>query len=190
MDEVSSKLLVIFQNVNEWLRFAEAKNAVLLAFTGAGITATVTLLATVQYFPNSLRVGLLVTSFLLCVCALVCSLSFLPKTNLERLLWVRTKPLKNAGVLSKDTDNFYYFGHLRKYNSTELLDALSQYYFDNNLKLPYKKEYEDIASQITINSEIAFLKFKVFTYALYVLIVSIIVIPCSILISLVFYKSL
>lgn len=190
MDEVSSKLLVIFQNVNEWLRFAEAKNAVLLAFAGAGITATVTLLATAHNLPNSLQFGLLVTTSLLCVCALICSLSFLPKTNLERLLWIRSKPFKNTGVLSKDTDNFYYFGHLQKYNSKELLDALSQYYFDNKLTMPYKKEYEDLASQITINSKITFLKFKVFTYALYVLIISIIGIPFSVIVSLVTYKSL
>ncbi|AFZ25436.1 hypothetical protein Cylst_3281 [Cylindrospermum stagnale PCC 7417] len=46
MDEVFPTLTAIFQNVNEWLKFAEAKNGILLAFSGAGITATITLLAT------------------------------------------------------------------------------------------------------------------------------------------------
>ncbi|MEH1846939.1 MAG: hypothetical protein V7L25_18575 [Nostoc sp.] len=190
MDEVFSKLLVIFQNVNEWLRFAEAKNAVLLAFAGAGITATITLLATAQNFPSSLRVGLLLTTSLLCICALFCSLSFLPKTNLERLILVQTKAARNSNIELKNTDNLYYFGHLYKYNSTQLLDMLNKYYFEENLSIPYKKEYKDIASQITINSEITFLKLQVFTYALYVLIASIIVIPFSIIISLVVYKTL
>lgn len=190
MDEVSSKLLVIFQNVNEWLRFAEAKNGILLAFAGAGITAAVTLLATAQKLSNSLQVGLIVTTSLLCICALICSFSFLPKTNLERLLWARNKPFKTSGVLSKDTDNFYYFGHLQKYNSTGLLDALSQHYFDSKLTIPYRKEYEDIASQITINAGITFLKFKIFTYGVYVLIISILIIPLSILSSLIIYRTL
>ncbi|MBH8566669.1 hypothetical protein I8748_31720 [Nostoc sp. CENA67] len=190
MDEVSSKLLVIFQNVNEWLRFAEAKNAVLLAFAGAGMTATITLLATAQNLPNSLRVGLLLTTSLLCICAFLCSLSFLPKTNLERLLLVQTKQAKNSNIQLNNTDNFYYFGHLYKYNPTQLLDMLNKHYFEEKLSIRYKKEYKDIASQITINSEITFIKFQIFTYALYSLIASIIVIPCSIIISLVIYKTL
>jgi hypothetical protein len=190
MDEVSSKLLVIFQNVNEWLKFAEAKNGILLAFSGAAITATITLLATAQNLPNSLKFGLLVTTIFLGFCSLICSLSFLPKTNLERLVWLRTKPPKNSNFLKKETDNFYYFGHLQKYNSTELLDALNKHYFEEKINQPYKKEYENIAGQITINAEITFLKFQVFTYAIYVLILSILVIPCSVLINLVIYRSL
>jgi len=75
MDDISTKLLAIFQNVNDWLKFAEAKNGVLLAFSGAAITATVTLLATAEKFPNSLRIGLLITTILLCICSLICSLS-------------------------------------------------------------------------------------------------------------------
>ncbi|MCC5621703.1 hypothetical protein [Nostoc sp. CHAB 5715] len=190
MDEVYSKLIVIFQNVNEWLKFAEAKNGILLAFSGAGITATITLLATAQNLPKSLSFGLLLTTILLCICSLICSLSFLPKTNLERLVWLRTRPPKNSSFIRKETDNFYYFGHLHKYSSTELLDALNKYYFEGIINTPYKKEYEDIAGQITINAEITFLKFQVFTYAVYILITSILVIPVSIIISLVIHQKL
>ncbi|MEH1971695.1 MAG: hypothetical protein V7L02_00450 [Nostoc sp.] len=190
MDEVSSKLTAIFQNVNEWLKFAEAKNGILLAFSGAGITAIITLLSTAQNLPQSLNFGLLLTTILLCICSLICSLSFLPKINLERLLWLQTKPPKSSNFIRKDTDNFYYFGHLQKYNSTELLDALNKHYFEGTINKPYKKEYEDIAGQITINSEIAFLKFQVFTYAIYILIASILVIPFSAIINLFIYKKL
>ncbi|AFY44687.1 DUF5706 domain-containing protein [Nostoc sp. PCC 7107] len=189
MDEVTSKLLIIFQNVNEWLRFAEAKNAILLAFSGAGVTATITLLATVEKLPNSLRIGLLLTTSLLCISALICSLSFIPKTNLERLLWLQTMPMRNSTSAIRDTDNLYFFGDLQKYDSQGLLKALNKYYFDNNMKT-FKKEYKDIASQITINARITFLKFRIFTYAVYILIFSILVIPCSILISLVIHKTL
>ncbi|MFM7407517.1 MAG: hypothetical protein ACKO3K_12885 [Cuspidothrix sp.] len=186
MDDVSSKLMAIFQNVNEWLKFAEAKNGILLAFSGAAITASITILSTAQNLPNSLKIGLLLTTIILCICALVCSLSFLPKTNLERVLGLR----RNLNPTNPDKDNFWFFGHLQKYKPIELVEALNNHYFDSKLNTPYKKEYQDIAAQITINAEIAFLKFRLFTYAIYFLIASIVVIPCSVLISLVVYRHL
>ncbi|MEH2256519.1 hypothetical protein [Nostoc sp.] len=188
MDEVYSKLTAIFQNVNDWLKFAEAKNGVLLAFSGTGITATITLLTTAPKIPNSLNFGLLLTTSLLCICSLICSFSFLPKTNLERFVWLRTRPPKNVTFIRKDADNFWFFGHLQKYNATELLDALNKHYFDSELSSPYKKEYKDIAEQISINAQITYLKYQFFTYAIYVLIVSILVIPLSLIINFVIYR--
>jgi len=98
MSELSTKLLTIFQNVNDWLRFAEAKNAALLAFSGTAMTAILTVLITAQGLPNSLRIGLLISTIFLNSCTLLCALSFLPKTNLERLLWIRDKPYRKLGV--------------------------------------------------------------------------------------------
>ena len=187
MDDVSSKLIAIFQNVNDWLKFAEAKNGILLAFSGAAITATITILSTAQNLPNSLKIGLLLTTIILCICALACSLSFLPRTNLERVLGLR----RNLNTTNPDKDNFWFFGHLQKYKPIELLEALDKHYFDSKLNsTPYKKEYQDIAAQITINAEIAFLKYQVFTYALYFLIASIVVIPLSILTNIILFRSL
>ncbi|MBD2138631.1 hypothetical protein H6F32_13770 [Anabaena sp. FACHB-1237] len=190
MDDISSKLMSIFQNVNEWLKFAEAKNGILLGFSGAAITATITILSTGQNLPNSLKIGLFFTTVLLSICALVCTLSFLPKTNLERVVWLKSKPPKNTNYIQKDTDNFWFFGDLQKYNATDLLAALNQHYLKGKINAPYEKEYQDIATQITVNAEIAFLKFQLFTYAVYVLIASILVIPCVILFNLVIYRHL
>jgi hypothetical protein len=175
MSEFLVKLLAIFQNVNDWLRFAEAKNAALLAFSGTGMTATLTVLATVQSLPVFLRFGLLMSTALLCVCTLLCALSFIPKTNLEKLLWLRSQPAKK--IHSSPADNLYYFGDLRKYSSGELLNAINVYYFDGKIIQPYSKECCDIAAQITINSDIASLKFQTFTYAIYFLIASILSVP-------------
>jgi hypothetical protein len=105
-------------------------------------------------------------------------------------VWLRNRPPKTANYTKQDSDNFWFFGHLQKYKSIELLDALNQHYFDSQLNTPYKKEYQDIAGQITTNSEIAFLKFRIFTYAIYILIASILVIPFSILVSLMIYRNL
>lgn len=190
MDEVTAKLTTIFEVVKDWLKYAETKNAVFLAFAGAGMTAIITFLSTAQTISNSLRIGSLLAISLLCVCTLVCALSFLPRTNLERLLWMRGKPSKNPSKRLDQNDNLYYFGHLQKYQPIELLEALNKYYFEGKIQTPYKKEYEDLTCQITINSEITSLKLKFFNFALYFLIASIFAIPISIITSLIFYRSL
>jgi hypothetical protein len=188
MDALSEKLLVIFHNVNEWLKFAEAKNAVLLAFSGTAVTATLTVLATAQGIPNSLRLGLLISTCLLEICALLCALSFVPKTNLERLLWLKNKP--SGKFQPKSTDNLYYFGDLQKYEAIELLETLNRHYCNNLAVTPYGKECCDLAVQITINSRIASLKFQMFSYSLYCLIVSIVSVPIVIIISLIAFRGL
>jgi hypothetical protein len=188
MNECTDKLTVIFDNVNNWLKYAEAKNAVLLAFTGAGLTANLTLLATTQNLLNSLRFGLIISTSLLCFCSLLCSLSFLPKTNLEKILWLKANP--SARVISQsDEDNLYYFDHLKKYTSNELLEVINNYYFDGSIQLPYTKEHRDLASQITVNSSIASLKFQIFTYSLYFLITSIAIVPLTIFVALVLFRE-
>jgi hypothetical protein len=152
----SDKLLTIFQNVNDWLKFAEAKNAALLAFSGTGMTATLTVLATGQNIARSIQVGLLISTILLGICALLSALSFLPKTDLEKLLWKQSRP--SGKLLPQPTDNLYYFGDLQKYKKLDLLNVLNEQYFNKKITMPYGKEHEDLANQIIINSEIGFEK--------------------------------
>jgi Family of unknown function (DUF5706) len=188
MDAFSEKLLVIFHNVNEWLKFAEAKNAVLLAFSGTAMAATLTALTTGQGMPTAFRWGLSLATGLLCIAALLSSISFLPKTALEKILWQKGRP--SGRIMPQTTDNFYYFGDLRKYKIVELLDSLNTQYFSQSIQKPYSKEHEDLASQITVNSEIAFLKYRFFTYALYCLISSILAIPSLALLNLFLFRGL
>jgi hypothetical protein len=188
MDNLSEKLYVIFQNVNDWLKFAEAKNAALLAFSGTAMTAALAVVATIQNLPNSLRVSLLIATSLLCACAFLCTFSFLPKTNLERILWARSKSFRAAKPQSDD--NMYYFGHLQKYDIETLLNFINQSYFDDSILLPYKKEARDLATQIIVNSSITFRKYKLFTYSSYCLAISILIVPVSMVCSLILFRSL
>lgn len=185
MDEITAKLMSIFQTVNEWLKFSEAKNAILLAFSGAGITSVLTYISAASTITTPLLVGLLLSIFFLCSCSLTCSISFLPRTNLEHIVWARGNPSKKFRALQKDSDNFYYFGHLLKYQDTELLDTLNRLYFKYKLQSPYEKEHLDIANQIIINAEITFLKLRFFIVSLWLLITAITIIPLSLLISLI-----
>ncbi|MEA5622794.1 hypothetical protein [Nostoc sp. UHCC 0251] len=190
MDEVTEKLTKIFQIVNDWLKFAEAKNAVLLGFSGAGMAATLAYLSAASNIPKSIYIGFLTTTSFLCLCSLVCSLSFLPKTNLEYIVWKKSKPQVNYKFRISDNDNFYYFGHLFKYKTSELIDAINRLYFEGQISNVQKKEYFDLSNQIIVNSEITYLKFKLFSFALYILIGAIISIPICLVLSLIIYHSI
>lgn len=190
MDKETEKLTKILLIVNDWLKFAEAKNSIFLAFSGAGITAIITYISAADNIPVFLNIALIVTTFLLSICSLIYALSFLPKTNLEHLIWLRDKPSKKLKITQNDRDNFYFFKDLMKYRTSELLDAMNRFYFKGSLTQPYLKEHLDIASQIVINSEITFLKLRLFTVALVILLVAIGFVPLSLLINLIFYRKL
>ncbi|MEH1888227.1 MAG: Pycsar system effector family protein [Nostoc sp.] len=190
MNEMTNKLMTILLMVNDWLKFAEAKNNNLLGFSGIGITVTITYLSAVPKIPISIQVGILVTAFLLSICALICSLSFLPKTDLEVIVWKKKKPGRQSKGQPSDNDNFHFFGHLYKYQEHELLDSLNRLYFGNTIPDFDKKEHQDLANQITVNSEITYLKFQIFSWALYFLIASITSISICILINLIIFHSI
>lgn len=190
MDEVTEKLTKIFEIVNDWLKFAEAKNAVLLGFSGAGIAAALTYLSAASNIPKSIYIGLLITIFFLCLCSFFCSLSFLPKTNLEYIVWKKSKPNVNSQMRISDNDNLYYFGHLLKYQPIELMDAMNRLYFEGKISNFKKKEYLDLSTQIILNSEIAYLKFKIFSFSLYLLIISIISVPLCLILSIIIVRKI
>ena len=188
MDEMIGKLMTILPIVNDWLKFAEAKNAILLGFSGAGITATITYLSAASNIPKSVEAGFLITTFLLCICSFICSISFLPKTDLERIVWKRSRPGRN--FTTSDNDNFYFFGHLYKYQEPKLIDAINRLYLRGKIQDLQNKKYADLANQIIVNSEIAYLKFKIFSWALYFLIGSIFSIPICIVVNLIIFHSI
>lgn len=190
MDEMTSKLMTILQSVNDWLKFAEAKNAVLLGLSGAGITATTAYLSAASDVPKSVQARVLITTFLLCVCLFICSLSFLPRTDLELIVWKRNKPGRNSKGRPSDNDNLYFFGHLYKYQEAELIDAINRLYLESTIENTRKKEYADLANQIITNSEISHLKLKIFLWSFYFFISSILSIPICIAISLVIFHSI
>jgi hypothetical protein len=188
MNALVDKLWMIFQNVNEWLKFAEAKNAILLAFSGTIVAANTTLLATIQSLPSSLRVGLLASVFLLCTCSFVCATSFLPKINLDKILWLKSRLYKP--IRPQVSDNLYYFGHLKNYDSESLLNSINQDYLAGSIVLPYNKESKDLATQIIVNSDLAFRKYRLFSFSVYILLAAIGIVPIVILLSLIFGKGL
>lgn len=137
----------------------------------------------------SIYIGLIIVVSLLFISLLICFLSFLPKIDIEHFVWLKSKPSKKSKFILKDTDNFYFFNDLKKYQPDTLLNSMNRLYFDNQVQTPYRKEDLDIANQIIINSEITSIKLMLFRIALWHLICSIITILFSLLISILLHSK-
>lgn len=157
--KIENKLIYIFSNVNEWLKFAELKNAGLVAFLIAAISGLLGLIASYQQLHQSLKVGIVFCMITLIVSCLVSLSSFSPKINRPEIIYFQEK----GEVL--DSDNLLFFCDLAKYDAETLATKIAKKYFEIDLPNP-SKIYTDIAEQIIINSTIATAKFRFFKIAL------------------------
>lgn len=140
--------------VNDWVKFAEAKNAANVAFCSAAMFA-LTRIITGKESINP-YVSYYIGFVLLCLTlSLSISLfSFIPKL---RVPWLHIdKP--------HDVDNLLYFGHACKYTATDYLEKL----YDSKEKSSKNNRLEFLyANQIVVNSKVAYIKFKQFDLAIF-----------------------
>ncbi len=152
---MADKLKDIFENVNNWLKFAEAKNATLVAGNGLlifGILKTIHEIDIHIYLLYYIYFCLILFSL-----SLVISLiSFIPKVKIPTFLL-------NSDI--ETNDNLLFYGHILKYNEKTLLDKLNTMIKDDEDKTSneFKTMY---AQQIIINSKIARNKFQLFDIAI------------------------
>lgn len=173
---MESKLLAIFSMVSDWLKFAEAKNAGLLVFSGAAVAAILSLLGSSLNLSPYWRAGLLSSVVLLLVCSLTTLYSFLPKTKLDKILLARKG-------LPLETDNLYFYGDVCKYSREELADAIGRFYFPSlSTEKIRTRNHLDIAAQIVANSQIAMRKYNLFKIALWSAVLAIFATPVGALI--------
>jgi hypothetical protein len=150
--EMEERLKYICGLVNDWLKFAEAKNAAMVA----AVCALVAVLC--DHFPesngNALVQWMSVVGCVLLMLAGLCSLvSFLPKLTFK---WSQTKVGRSA------EHNLFYFEHIGGYSAFEYLEALYQ---AESHKPANKKLEADLAGQAVINSRITSGKFRQFKLA-------------------------
>ena len=194
--DLVDKLLTIFQIVNDWLKYADSKNAVMLAFYGATITGIVSCLSSEFQIPQSLKLGLIVSTVFLSISVILNLVAFLPKTDSDKYFWTLLQNSRNI-TPSPDRDNLYFYGDLRKYsdvknrspNPDKLIEAISNAY-DLNCNNPFPKEAQDISLQIIINSDIAFKKFELANLSIRLAFIALISIPLSMVFSLIVYRHL
>ncbi len=143
----------MLSKVNEWIKFAEAKNAANVAFCSAGIFAVARMSLGAESLNKFLLIYLVVVLILLVISSALSLLSFIPQLKTP---WV------HIGSRDKD-DNLLYFGHACKYTASTYLDKLhsgkAQKSENYDLELLY-------SGQIVINSRVALVKFKQFDLAI------------------------
>jgi hypothetical protein len=143
----------IFENVNNWLKFAEAKNATLVAGNGLIIFGTLRLINDMcihEYILYYIYFSL----FLISISLVMALVSFMPKLKIPDFL------LNNK---IETTDNLLFFGHIVKYQDKTYLDKI------NNIIKSQDSTDLDLmyAQQIIINSKIAMNKYNIFNNALH-----------------------
>lgn len=194
--QLRETLIRIYTIVIDWVKYAETKNAVTLAFSGAAITAIVTYLGAKEPPFNSLKIGLLISIFLIAISMLISVISFLPKTDVYKYGWNLSNKLRNVSIDSEN-DNFYSYNDLRKYvnlksskpSPDKLLDALNEHYYSGNLQ-SYTREEKDLCLLIILNSDIAFQKFILSGWSLFFNMGALLATPICMLFSLIISHSL
>jgi hypothetical protein len=95
------RLKNIFDSVTDWLKFAEAKNAALIAVNSAIIFGFINIIQNNITLICWIRVYLLISIILLLLALSLSLISYIPQVNLPRIL-----PKK----ISESKDNLFYYG--------------------------------------------------------------------------------
>ena len=170
MDE---NLKYTFSNVNDWLKFAEAKNIALATIDGAILFGIIQGWKEIPIWMHSeikyILFPLLIISMLLIIW------SFIPKLNYKKLKNKKNNP-NNDKKLKEEEINVLYYGHIKQLSSSELLERL-----DENKN---KTQIDcDLANQIIVNSKISWDKNIVFKRAGYITFWALIITSVAIIIN-------
>jgi hypothetical protein len=138
--------------VLDMLRFAEAKNAALLAFSSAWIAGIVNLISSGKSTPPDYKLVCLIALPLFIVAAISAILSLLPKLR----AYVFTGDPKGH------SQNLLYFGDIADLTVDGFKIDVRAAYFPGDDNAPTDRYISDLESQIAINSKIVERKHKMF----------------------------
>lgn len=166
---MEEKLNNIFININDWLKYSEAKNGILFALNGGVIMGVVSLLGDSSFKVPIIINLVAVPCFLVSLVVLL--ISFLPVVN-KLIINTEQNETKN-----QDDINLFFYGDLRKLNAEALLTKLYNS-VDLDIEGNISKLQQNLADQIITNSSITYNKLMFFRIALYLDLIGIII--CSI----------
>ncbi|MEW8359705.1 MAG: Pycsar system effector family protein [Candidatus Thiodiazotropha sp.] len=158
---MNEQLKDIFSNINDWLKFAEAKTGTLLAGNGVLIFGILRIIKG-STIPEALSIYITFAIVLLSISMFLCLLSFVPSLAMPFVF--------GTGKPNKD-DNILFFLDAAKYTTSEFLIKLAQ---SKGIESNDFSEHDHFyAEQIISNSQIALKKYKLFNAAIWLTITAI-----------------
>lgn len=162
----------IFSNVNEWLKFAEAKNAALIAFHLGSIFGAATIITQTECdtIPQPIVYYLYSFIILSAIGLFFAMFSFWPQTRIEAALSKKIEDIFYSGTPAAD-GNLLFYGYINNCGKNKYLTELCGCYS----KQPGSctKLELDYVEQIVVNSRITVRKYFYFKIALLITIVAV-----------------
>lgn len=158
MAMVVEKLELINKNVQESLRFAEAKNAALITFNGAALYVMV---EGNKYLPKFIQNYWQFSAIVLVIGITLAIIAFLPSFG------SKTKSISSIQLdqwNKRKTYGIFYFGHIRQYGAEEYLAKVYNYH-GKKLEEPVSRIELDLAQQAITLSRITRHKYVFFSWA-------------------------
>jgi hypothetical protein len=152
---MNEDLKYTFNTVSDWLKFAEAKNAGLLALN---IACIIGIMQSEQSFVKILKTfeGVLIIMF--CVSSCFCIYSILPVVNKRFRFYKKMDDAEFTNSL--DSLNALFFNDIAKLSAEQFIKL-----FEHKHGLTLKKAERDFGNQITNNAEICVQKYNYFKIA-------------------------
>lgn len=157
MLDVREVLEGILSDVNDWIKFAEAKNGALLAINCAIAFGIIRSLSGTQNLSDGLLCYALFVLIQLLGSLTLSLISLLPRINPP--WWIKF-PEKI------DNENPLFFGSACKYSPKGYLNLITEMTGESK----FEKIHEHLSHQIVVNSKIAFIKYSQFNIAAWLLI--------------------
>lgn len=158
--EVEERLISLLDRVSDWLKFAETKNTAAVGISSTALGVIVTFLVAGPPVTEIAGAGLAIGALALMISLMLAVASFLPSTNVEKLL-LGKQVQPNPG------DNLLFYGHIARYEPGALARAVAERYFlRTGDDAALTKFALDIAGQVVINARITVRKLELFKYSL------------------------
>lgn len=163
-EDVLKELKDIFENVNRWLQFAEAKNGALIGINGIFLFKSIDFfidIITGKLTGSILLSGLTTLIFLIGI--LLALKSFFPNDS------VYQDEDDNLEILDENEESILiFYNDIYKFKSSKkYLMTIYKYYYNSNIQVEDLRKIEvDYAKEILINSRITSYKNKIFKLAL------------------------
>lgn len=150
MMESKSELKYIFANINEWLKFAEAKHGGLIVLNAGLVVGILSSYTNIQNF--IFKPTILIGTICFGISVFLSIISQFPVTQ---NIFYNKKVIANP--------NLYFFGHLSHFDNQTFIDEFKKVDMDFT---PSKLDI-DLINQILVNARIAQAKFGFFKFASY-----------------------